>query len=213
MGRDHRGTGREPAPDRAGGARTARPDRRLQEPDADTAPSGRASLSHPLIGLGPGLEVGAGLVLADGVTGLAVDVRVRWRLVHQAAGFADSRVSVSVSYNPTPDTSLGLTARVSPAWGGPAGAGKRRQVSEDRAERLYHLYVKELQESPRPPIDPKVSVYQINALIRAAERLGPERRARPTPQRGSGRTSTSDTSPLGSRSGARSRRRQTPTTR
>ena len=46
-------------------------------------------------------------------------------------------------------------------------------MSEDGAERLYHLYVTELQESLRPPIDPKVSVYQTNALIRAAERLGP----------------------------------------
>ena len=38
-GRDHRGTGREPGPDRTGRARTARPDRRLQKPDADAAPS------------------------------------------------------------------------------------------------------------------------------------------------------------------------------
>ena len=38
---------------------------------------------------------------------------------------------------------------------------------------MYHLYVTELQESLRPPIDPKVSVYQTNSLIRAAERLGP----------------------------------------
>ena len=73
--------------------------------------------------VGRGLDVGAGLVLADGVTGLAVDVRVRRLLVHQAAGFADNRVSVSVSYNPTPDTPLGLTARVSPSWGGDAMSG------------------------------------------------------------------------------------------
>ena len=46
-------------------------------------------------------------------------------------------------------------------------------MSGDGAERLYHFYVKELQKSLRPPIDPKVSVYQTNALIRAAERLGP----------------------------------------
>lgn len=47
------------------------------------------------------------------------------------------------------------------------------QVSGDGAERLYHLYVKELQESLRAPVEPKVSVHQIQALIRAAERLGP----------------------------------------
>ena len=32
-------------------------------------------------------------------------------------------VAVLVSYDPTPDTPLGLTARVSPAWGGDAMSG------------------------------------------------------------------------------------------
>ena len=73
--------------------------------------------------VGRGLDVGAGLVLADGVTGLAVDVRIRRLLVHQAAGFAESGMAVSVSYDPTPETPLGLTARVSPSWGGDAMSG------------------------------------------------------------------------------------------
>ena len=72
---------------------------------------------------GRGMDLGAGLVLADGVTGLAVDIRVRRLLVHQADGFAESGMSISVSYNPTPSTPLGFTARVSPAWGGDAMSG------------------------------------------------------------------------------------------
>ena len=72
---------------------------------------------------GRGMDLGAGLVLADGVTGLAVDIRVRRLLVHQAAGFAESGMSISVSYNPTPATPLGFTARVSPAWGGESMSG------------------------------------------------------------------------------------------
>ena len=72
---------------------------------------------------GTGMDVGAGLVLADGVTGLAVDIRVRRLLVHQAEGFAESGMAISVSYNPTPSTPLGFTARVSPAWGGDAMSG------------------------------------------------------------------------------------------
>ena len=72
---------------------------------------------------GRGLDLGMGLVLADGVTGLAVDVRVRRLLVHQAAGFAENGMAVSVSYDPTPNTPLGLTARVAPAWGGDAMSG------------------------------------------------------------------------------------------
>ena len=70
-----------------------------------------------------GMDLGAGLVLADGMTRLAVDIRVRRLLVHQAEGFAESGMSISVSYNPTPSTPLGFTVRVSPAWGGDAMSG------------------------------------------------------------------------------------------
>ena len=63
---------------------------------------------------GTGMDVGAGLVFADAVTGLSVDVRVRTLVVHQAEGFAERGVSISVSYNPTPSTPLEFTARVSP---------------------------------------------------------------------------------------------------
>ena len=73
--------------------------------------------------VGRGLDVGLGLVFADAVTGLAVDLRVRRLLVHQAAGFAESGMAVSVSYDPTPSTPLGLTARFAPAWGGDAMSG------------------------------------------------------------------------------------------
>ena len=73
--------------------------------------------------VGRGLDVGLGLVFADAVTGLAVDVRVRRLLVHQAAGFAESGIAVSVTYDPTPSTPLGLTARFAPAWGGDAMSG------------------------------------------------------------------------------------------
>ena len=72
---------------------------------------------------GTGMDVGAGLVFADAVTGLSVDVRVRRLVVHQADGFAEHGMSISVSYNPTPTTPLGFTARVSPAWGGDAMSG------------------------------------------------------------------------------------------
>ena len=72
---------------------------------------------------GTGMDVGAGFVFADAVTGLSVDVRVRTLVVHQADGFAERGVSISVSYNPTPSTPLGFTARISPAWGGNAMSG------------------------------------------------------------------------------------------
>ena len=66
---------------------------------------------------GAGLDVGGGVVIADSSTGLAVDVRVRTLLVHQAEGFRERGMALSFSYNPTP---FGFTAKVTPSWGGQA---------------------------------------------------------------------------------------------
>ena len=66
---------------------------------------------------GAGMDVGAGLIVSDASTGLAVDVRVL--VVHQAAGFRVWGMAVSLSYNPTPSTPLCFVARrVAPSWGG-----------------------------------------------------------------------------------------------
>ena len=72
---------------------------------------------------GAGMDVGAGLGFADSGTGLAVDVHVRTLLVHEAEGFSERGVEFSVSYDPTPSTPLGVTARVAPSWGGQAQSG------------------------------------------------------------------------------------------
>ena len=72
---------------------------------------------------GAGMDVGAGMVVSDASTGLAVDVRVRTLLVHQDEDFSERGVSLSVSYNPTPSTPLGFVARVAPSWGGQATSG------------------------------------------------------------------------------------------
>ena len=72
---------------------------------------------------GSGVDIGGGLVVSDPSTGLSADVRVRMLLVHEADGFRDRGVSVSFSYNPTPSTPLGFSARVAPSWGGRAAGG------------------------------------------------------------------------------------------
>ena len=69
------------------------------------------------------MDVGAGLGFSDSGTGLAVDVHVRTLLVHEAEGFSERGVAFSVSYDPTPSTPLGVTARVAPSWGGQAQSG------------------------------------------------------------------------------------------
>ena len=72
---------------------------------------------------GAGLDIGGGLVVSDTSTGLAVDLRVRMLAMHQADGFRERGMALSLSYNPTPRTPLGLTARVAPSWGGQATSG------------------------------------------------------------------------------------------
>ena len=72
---------------------------------------------------GAGMDVGGGLVVSDASTGLAVDLRVRMLVMHQAEGFRERGMALSLSYNPTPSTPLGFTARVAPSWGGQATSG------------------------------------------------------------------------------------------
>ena len=67
---------------------------------------------------GAGMDVGGGLVVSDASTGLTVDVRVRMLVVHQAEGFKERGMVLSLSYNLTPSTPLGFVARVAPSWGG-----------------------------------------------------------------------------------------------
>ena len=72
---------------------------------------------------GAGADVAGSLLASDPLTGLSVDVRVRTLLVHQDRGFREQGVSVSFSYDPTPSTPLGFTARLAPSWGGQAMSG------------------------------------------------------------------------------------------
>ena len=109
---------------------------------------------------GRGMDLGAGLVLADGVTGLAVDIRVRRLLVHQSEGFAESGMSISVSYNPTPSTPLGFTARVSPAWGGRRDERRRSAVGPREHGR----------DGPRPPDGRRGQPSRHRGRLRPADR-------------------------------------------
>ena len=73
---------------------------------------------------GAGMDVGGGLAFTDTVTGLSVDVQVRTLVVHQAGGFRESGMSLSLGWDPTPSTPLGLTARVAPSWRAGDGRGR-----------------------------------------------------------------------------------------
>ena len=90
---------------------------------------------------GAGMDVGAGLVVSDAGTGLAVDVRVRTLLVHQDEDFSERGVAVSLSYNPTPSTPLGFLARVAPSWGGQAMSGAEALWGRETMAGMAHLGV------------------------------------------------------------------------
>ena len=67
---------------------------------------------------GTGVDVGGGLSFTDALTGLSLDVRVRTLVAHQAAGFTERGMSLSLGWDPTPSSPLGFGARVAPSWGG-----------------------------------------------------------------------------------------------
>ncbi len=72
---------------------------------------------------GAGVDLAGSLIALNPLPGLSADVQVRTLLMHQAEGFQDRGVSVSFSYDSTPKTPLGLTARLVPSWGGQAQSG------------------------------------------------------------------------------------------
>ena len=86
---------------------------------------------------GAGVDVGGGLIVSDALTGLSADVRVRMLLVHQE-GFRDRGVSISFSYNPTPSTPLGFTAKLTPSWGGQATSGAQALWGRETMAGMAH---------------------------------------------------------------------------
>ena len=87
---------------------------------------------------GSGIDVGGGLVVFDPSSGLSVNVQVRMLLVHEAEGFSERGVSVSVSWNPTPSTPLGFVARVAPSWGGQAAGGAQALWGRETMADMAH---------------------------------------------------------------------------
>ena len=67
---------------------------------------------------GSGVDIGGELLVSRPAMGLSAEVRLRTLLVHEAEGFRDRGMSVSLSFDPMPSTPLGFKARVEPSWGG-----------------------------------------------------------------------------------------------
>ena len=87
---------------------------------------------------GAGIDVAAGIDVTDSSSGLSVDVRVRTLVVHQAEGFSERGVALSLSYSPTPSTPMGFTAKVTPSWGGEATSGAEALWRRQTMGRMRH---------------------------------------------------------------------------
>ena len=87
---------------------------------------------------GAGVDLGGGLIVSDTLTGLSADVRVRMLLAHQDEGFRERGMSVSFSYNPTPQTPLGFMAKLTPSWGGQATSGAQALWGQETMAGMAH---------------------------------------------------------------------------
>ena len=80
---------------------------------------------------GAGMDLGGGLVLSDSVLGLSLDLRVRTLIVHETEGFRDGGLALSLDWDPTPSSPLGLRARLAPQWGGQPHSSTRALWGRD----------------------------------------------------------------------------------
>ena len=80
---------------------------------------------------GAGVDVGGGIAVSDNVSGLGIDLRMRVLVVHQQSGYAERNVALGITYDPRPSSPLGLSARVSPGWGGNAQGGAAALWSQE----------------------------------------------------------------------------------
>ena len=71
---------------------------------------------------GFGTDLGGGLALGAPEQGLALDLKARGLVAHEASGFREWGASASLTWDPRPDTDRGLALTLRQSWGGsPAG--------------------------------------------------------------------------------------------
>ena len=71
---------------------------------------------------GLGVDLGGGLAIAAPRQGVALDLKGRGLIAHEASGFREWGASASLTWDPRPSTDRGLALRLRQGWGGsPAG--------------------------------------------------------------------------------------------
>ena len=87
---------------------------------------------------GAGVDLGGGLIVSDTLIGLSADVRIRMLLAHQDKEFRERGVSMSFSFDPTPQTPMGFLVKVTPSWGGQATSGAEALWGRDTMAGTAH---------------------------------------------------------------------------
>ncbi len=71
---------------------------------------------------GLGVDLGGGLAFAAPRQGVALDLKGRGLIAHEASGFREWGASAALTWDPRPETDRGLALRLRQSWGGsPAG--------------------------------------------------------------------------------------------
>ena len=72
---------------------------------------------------GLGVDLGGGLAFAAPKQGIALDLKARGLVAHQAAGFREWGASASLAWDPRPSTDRGLALTLRQSWGGSPTGG------------------------------------------------------------------------------------------
>ena len=72
---------------------------------------------------GLGVDLGGGLAFAAPKQGIALDLKARGLVAHQAPGFREWGASASLAWDPRPSTDRGLALTLSQSWGGSPTGG------------------------------------------------------------------------------------------
>ncbi len=80
---------------------------------------------------GMGADLGGGLAFAYPETGLALDVKARGLVAHEASGFREWGASLAASWDPRPDTDRGASLTLRQSWGASPSGGMDALLSPE----------------------------------------------------------------------------------
>ena len=80
---------------------------------------------------GLGADLGGGVAFADSKNGLALDMKARGLVAHEASGFREWGASLAASWDPRPETDRGLSLSLAQSWGASPSGGMDALLSRE----------------------------------------------------------------------------------